>query len=243
MKIDAKELERLAAAQPRVDLYTGIHKALRACMADALLALGRCDPDDPQDLAAATERVLNLLDLCESHLQHENDFVHKAIEARACGGSEAVANDHIEHLEHIGQLRALVQALAQAAGGTRAVLAQQLYRQLALFVAENFRHMDVEETAHNAVLWARYTDAELIELHDALVASIPPGEMMRYVRWLVPFMNPAERLALTTDMRAKAPAPAFAAVLDCTRPHLTAGEWAKLARGLGLPAVPGLVAA
>jgi len=211
MKIDAKELERLAAAQPRVDLYTGIHKALRACMADALLALGRCDPDDPQDLAAATERVLNLLDLCESHLQHENDFV--------------------------------VQALAQAAGGTRAVLAQQLYRQLALFVAENFRHMDVEETAHNAVLWARYTDAELIELHDALVASIPPGEMMRYVRWLVPFMNPAERLALTTDMRAKAPAPAFAAVLDCTRPHLTAGEWAKLARGLGLPAVPGLVAA
>jgi hypothetical protein len=241
MKIDAQELERLAAAQPRVDLYTGIHKALRACMADALLALGRTDPEDDADVAAASQRVQDLLDLCESHLQHENDFVHRAIEARATGGSEAVANDHVEHLAQIGELRSLTRALDTGTAGARAVVAQQLYRQLALFVAENFRHMDVEETAHNAVLWARYTDAELVELHDRLVASIPPEKMMRYARWLVPFMNPAERLALASDMRAKAPAPAFQAVLDVTRPHLTAGEWAKLARGLGVPAVPGLV--
>ena len=33
---------------------------------------------------------------------------------------------------------------------------------LALFIADNFQHMHVEETAHNAVLWARYTDAELM---------------------------------------------------------------------------------
>jgi hypothetical protein len=99
----------------------------------------------------------------------------------------------------------------------------------------------VEETAHNAVLWARYTDAELEAIHDALVASIPPEEMMRTVRWLVPFMNPAERTALLADMRAKAPAPAFAAVLDMARAHLTQNEWAKLARSLGLPPVDGLV--
>ena len=243
MKIDAKELERLAAAQPRVDMYSGIHKALRACMADALSALGRLDPDDAQDVASASSRMTELLDFCESHLEHENAFVHRAIEARAPGAAAAVAHDHVEHEQHIGQLRTLVQALDTAPAEARAVVVQQLYRQLALFIAENFRHMNVEETAHNAVLWARYTDAELVAIHDDLVASIPPQKMMKIARWLVPSMSPAERLALASDMRVKAPPPAFEAMLDVVRPHLSAGEWAKLASGLGRPAVPGLMVA
>src|SRR5690349_21542552 len=129
MKIDAQELERLAAAQPRVDMYGGIHKAMRACMADALLALGRADPDDAADVAAATARVMDLLDLCEAHLQHEDDFIHRAIEARAAGASDAVAHDHGEHRKHIAQLRSLAQALRSARPGAAAVVAQQLYRQ------------------------------------------------------------------------------------------------------------------
>ena len=35
------------------------------------------------------------------------------------------------------------------------------YRRLSRFVAENFEHMLVEETRHNAALWELYTDAEL----------------------------------------------------------------------------------
>ena len=100
----------------------------------------------------------------------------------------------------------------------------------------------MEETAHNAVLWARYTDAELVDIHNALVASIPPADMMFSLRWLVPSMNPTERAALLRDMQAHAPEPAFAAALDVVRPHLTPNDWAKLCRALELPPVPGLVA-
>lgn len=41
---------------------------------------------------------------------------------------------------------------------------------------------------------------------------------------------------MLADMRAKAPPPAFAAVLDLVRPHLSAREWDKLAQALDLPA-------
>jgi hypothetical protein len=141
-------------------------------------------------------------------------------------------------------LRASVAGVRSCAeASTRAGLVQQLYRELTLFVAENFQHMHVEETAHNAVLWARYTDAELLAIHDALVASIPPQEMLATARWMVPSMNPAERLGLLSGIRANAPAPAFQAILDTVQPHLTQGEWAKLARGLGIAPVPGLVEA
>lgn len=245
MNITPQEISQVAAVQaaPRLDLYAGIHKALRALMADTLLALGRMDADDELELAQTSQRVLELLDFCASHLRHENQFIHAAMEARAPGASEAIAHEHEEHELHIAELGGLVGALLKMPATQRAGAALELYRQLALFIAGNFQHMHVEETAHNAVLWSRYTDAELTALHAALVASIPPQEMMYVVRWMVPFMNPAERIAMLSDMQAHAPAPAFAAALDLVRPHLSDVEWAKLTRGLGLPAVPGLVQA
>ena len=235
MKIDSQELQQVAATQaPRMDMYAGIHKALRALMADTLVAVGRMDSTDGLELAQTTQRVVELLDFCRSHLRHENEFVHAAIEARAPGASAAIAHEHEEHEQHIASLGQAVEALRACPAAQRVAGARDLYGELALFIAENFQHMHVEETAHNAVLWARYTDAELVEIHDALVASIPPEEMMFIMRWLIPFMNPAERAAVLGDMRSNAPAPAFAAVLATVRPHLTDREWAKLARSLDL---------
>ena len=245
MNIDPKELASVAAAQqPRVDMYGGIHKALRAFMADTLLAVGRMDADDALEVGRTTEQVLALLEGCASHLAHEDAFVHTAIEARAAGGSAAIAHEHEEHLRQIDALAARVAAVrACPQPALRAQLVGQLYASLSLFIAENFQHMHVEETAHNALLWARYTDAELVAIHDALVASIPPEEMMKTARWLVPFMNPQERAGLLGDIRIKAPLPAFQAILDVVQPHLTTTEWAKLMRALDMPPVPGLVAA
>jgi len=237
MKIDSNEIKQVAAAElPRVDMYAGIHKALRALMADTLLAVGRMDCDDALERAQTVQRVLELLDFCANHLKHENDFIHVALEARAPGASEVIAHEHEEHLGAIGRLATAAGVLRDCAVIERPLAARQLYRQLALFIADNFQHMNVEETAHNAVLWARYTDVELAAIHDALVASIPPDEMMYTVRWLVPFMNPIERLGLLDGIRAKAPAPAFQAILDTVQPHLTQQEWVKLARGLGITA-------
>lgn len=232
----------LAAAQQqtRFDMYCGIHKAMRAMMADTLLALGRMDPQDADEVDAVCARVRQLLDFCASHLDHENAFLHKAIEARAPGASEVAAHEHENHLKHLTHLNASVAALT-ATPQAKPAAALHLYRELALFVADNFRHMHVEETAHNAVLWARYTDAELVAIHDELVASIPAADMMDTLRWMVPAMNPAERSALLEDMKDHAPEAAFAAALDVGRPHLTQTEWVKLTRSLGLAPVSGLV--
>lgn len=245
MKFDSREIQAVAAAQPaRIDLYVGIHKALRALMTDTLLDLGRADPDDTEECHAISGRILELLDFCANHLKHENDFIHTAIEARATGASAVIAHEHDEHVDHIQGLKSKVLALRQQAGGQMAsAVVLDLYRDLALFVAHNFQHMHVEETAHNTVLWARYTDAELLALHDRLLASIPPAEMMYTLRWLVPYMNPAERTALLKDMQAHAPAPAFEGAMALVQPHLNTREWAKLTRSLGLAPVPGLVTA
>ena len=237
MKIDSTEFAALSHTQetPRVDLYGIIHKAIRALMSDTLLAVGRMDCSDAAERATVAVKVGELLDLCTSHLEHENLYVHPAIEARAPGASALIAHEHDEHRQHIGGLRTALERLAAAHDNTAlASSAQALYRQLALFMADNFEHMHTEETAHNAVLWARYTDAELLAIHAALVASIPPQEMAFTLRWMLPAMSPQERSAMLADMRADAPAPVFDAVLDIARQHLDAPSWAMLARALGV---------
>jgi len=242
MKNDSRELQQVRsaaanAAAPRVDLYAGIHKALRALLADTLVAVGRVDVEDPLELAQTTQRVLQLLDFMRSHLRHENEFVHPALEARSPGASSVIAYEHEGHEEEITRLANETTALLQAPAEERAADALTLYRHLSLFTAHHFEHMYGEETAHNAALWAHYTDAELIAIHDALVASIPPEEMMFVMRWMVPYMSPQERAGMLADMRAKAPPPAFAAVLGVVRPHLGEREWEKLAQALNLPPV------
>jgi hypothetical protein len=231
----------LPAAAPRVDLYAPIHKALRHYMTDTLHRVGRMDVFDADDMGRALGQLEALLDLCINHIHHENDFMHTAIEARQPRAASRTADDHVDHFESIDALRAEAKTVRTAPEAERMGMALRLYRHLALFVAENFQHMHFEETHNNAALWAHYTDAELVDLHHRLLASIPPAENMEVGRWMVPAVSPAERAVIVGGMKAAAPAPAFQAMLDVIRPHLDDTAWDKLARAIGVPPQPGLV--
>ncbi len=228
-----------AAATPRVDLYAAVHKGLRLFMTDTLARVGRLDVGDDDEIKATLGQLDTLLSICRSHLGHENEFVHTAIEARQPGGSMRIEGEHEEHLSAIAALAsdaAALRALPTAAA------AQRLYRRLAIFVAENLQHMDVEETAHNAALWSAYTDLELMAIHERLLASIEPAEMATSLRWMVPAMSPAERAGMLGGMATQMPPEAMREVLAKVRALLDDRAWAKLARALNLPPVPGLVA-
>ena len=219
---------------PRFDMYAGIHKALRSFMGETLVRVGRADVTDPDDLHAALEQLETLLTLCLSHIEHENEFVHTAIEARQPGGAARCGGDHVEHRDSIDALRTEAAALRSAAARVQPALALRLYHHLSLFVAENFQHMHIEETVNNAALWAAYSDAELIEIHDRLAASIAPPEFVLVARWMVPALNPTERAMLLGGIRAHTPPEAFLGLLAGVRPHIDTRGWDKLARAVGV---------
>ncbi len=215
-------------AAQRYDIYAVVHKGLRAFLGDTLAQVGRIDAFDAEDVARGAASVRALLDACRAHLHHEDRHLHPAMEARRPGSAARTADDHLEHGEAIEALEHLVQALESSAGAERQANCTRLYRQLSLFVAENLVHMQVEETHNMAVLWGAYTDAELLAIEQAIVASIPPERALQFMRWMLPYANHAERVALLTGMRAAAPVQAFQAVLAVVRAHLTDKEWAKL---------------
>ena len=229
----------MTAATPRFDFYASIHKALRRFMCDTLLKLGALDVADTAEMERTLGQLGALLPQLRSHLEHENDFVHTAIEARRPAGARQTANDHIEHVATIRALEEEMQALRALPAEQRMPAAHRLYRHLSLFVAENFEHMHEEETINNATLWSLYSDEELVALHDRLMASIPPREVMDTVHWLAPSLNPQELAALLGDFQTKTPPEPFRHVLDLVRGRLDQTSWAKLARALRVPR-PGL---
>ena len=222
---------------PRYDLYAGIHKALRAFMADTLVAVGRMDANDAADTGPALAQLRALLGCLQAHLGHENEFVHPALESASIGAAGRIAIEHIEHEREIAALEAHIDAFDAAEASARPLLALALYRELALFVSENFSHMQYEEVVHGAQLWAHYSDAQLLDLEQRIVASQTPDEAMLVLRWMLPYMAHAERCALMLGMRAMAPAPVFAAVCELARTHLRESDWVKLSAVLSAPSL------
>jgi hypothetical protein len=222
-------------AAPRPDLYQGIHKALRLLYADTLTQLGSVDPADDGALAMVLAQCGDLLDLLALHYDDEDRFVHPALERAQPGCTGRVTAEHVRHREALDALRERVEVVRVSHGATRAAALSRLYGALALVMAEDFEHMHFEDVELNAVLWRHYGDAELLAVHEAIIASIPPQTMMLALRWMLPALNAGERAGLLLGAREGMPPQAFAAALALARERLTLGEWRKLAYALQVP--------
>ena len=217
----------------RYDIYRHIHKALRAMMADTLVRLGRFDSTDDDEAASLMAQVQSMCAFTESHLRHEDDHVHPAME-KACPGSAGITTaEHPEHAEACRQLSTLAARLPGASFGARAVLATQLYQQVGLFMAECLEHMLMEETTNNQVLWAAYSDAQLHALEMEIVATLTPAEHGMTLQWMIPAMTPHERLAMLDGVRGGAPVQVFIGMMEALREPLGARQWQQLADALG----------
>lgn len=219
-------------ATGRYDLYLVIHKGIRALVTDSLLRAGRMDPFDDEETSAVVARVRDLVELAESHAHHEERFIHKAMEARAPGSTRDIDEDHRTHREALAGLARGCDEVARSTGAARAAAALALYRALALYVAKDLVHMHAEETENNAVLWATYSDEELVALTERLVASVPPRQNAIFARWMASASAPAERAQLLANARGKMPAPAFSGMLQSILAELGRKDRDKLEAAL-----------
>jgi len=216
----------------RFDIYRNIHMGLRACMMEVLLAVGRMDPQDVAELGTVLGQVRFLLRFCQLHLKKEEKFVHPAMEARAPGSTTHIASDHGDHLRALEELEAAVVAVEQAADGARQKPALALYKQLALFVGENFVHMHIEETDHNEVLWRTHCDQEIIAIEHAIIASLEPEDKPLTLRWMLPALSPQVRAMMVGMLRANLPPEAMAGIMAMLKAHLSDANWRKLTEAL-----------
>lgn len=190
------------------DLYYAVHKGIRLANARMLIALGQADPGDEAGLMEVLGRLSAHLEICLSHLTHENEKIHAVVETRVPGGAEHQGEDHDHHLAAFGELRRMAEEVA-AAGDDRAAKLRRLYQRFAIFVADDLVHMHEEETELMPLIAANFSAEEIDGIEHAIVSNIPPAKMAGFGRFMLGAASRSERMAMVTGMRQAMPVEAF----------------------------------
>lgn len=222
---------------PRVDLYTGVHKGLRAFLFDTYVRLQRLDVGDEVGITETMTQLRTVLRLCDLHLHDESEHIHPVLEARTEGATLHAEEHHDDQAIEALHLRALGDDVLIRRHGERARALQQLVRRYSRYVGGQLEHMSHEEEVLLPALHAAFTDDELRTMHHAIVSSIPPADMAVFLRWMFPAVSHPERVAMLSGMKV-GPHAAFVGALSLACAHLPALEATRLLEALGLKEIP-----
>ena len=180
----------------RIELFGPIHKGLRAALCETATLLARTDFQDPAASRAAAASVGEVLGFLDEHAGHEDDKVLPVLQAHSPELAAELRSDHarVEGLQE--EIGAIATRLELASPAERVSLGARLHEKVWLLLAEHARHMQVEESRANRVLYANLSDEELAALHGRIVGSIPPARIAEWMKILLPALEPAERAAL-----------------------------------------------
>jgi hypothetical protein len=219
--------------ETRYNLYSSIHKGLRRAQAQLMMRLGAADALNEALVAALVRDIRLMVSMGRKHLHHENLHIHTQIEARSPGASSRLADDHDSHERDFDDIEARLAAIEAAPAEQRSPLLRALYLRYTQFQAHDFEHMIEEETETLSLLHRLFSDDELATIEGNIVGSVPPDEMMEFIRIMIPAMNPVERLEMLGGMKAAMPVPVFAAVVDMgVKPVLEPADWQALEQAL-----------
>ncbi len=207
----------------RLDLYRNVHKGIRVMLFDLVQKSGRTDFTDLTAVAKLRADVRDIFELLESHAHNEDTYAMPLVR----NANPALAREFAEaHEDQEARLPGLLAALEAIDTSSHDAERQghAFVVQLSRVAGELLTHMADEEIEINAVLWDAYSDEELHAAEQRLVSSIPPAKMERYLRWMLPAMNPSER----ADFLAMLPPPVFTFVRQLAKQVLPPAEDAKL---------------
>jgi hypothetical protein len=218
---------------PRTHLYRDIHKAVRLLLCELSQTVGCTDWSDAPSLEALRARVRRDFSLLGSHAHHEDAYILPLLEAHCPEVARRLSRDHAKQHD---TMPALERQLAAIDPSSPAALAHgDAFRvRLSRYIAEQLEHMADEEEFAMAGLYAALDDPQLVAVHDALVASVPPEELMSWLAYMIPAMAAPDRAGMLAGMRAGAPAEVFEAVIDLSRQVLSEAAFEDLRRRLGM---------
>lgn len=216
-----------------VDLYRDIHKGIRTELFATTEEAGRIDPTERLDRQALRDHVVGVVELLVTHAHHEDGHIQPVVERHLPDLADQVAEDH-EVLEvRLTGLREQAEAAVAASDDQRSHL-HRLHLDLAAFTSAYLAHQDLEERVIMPALEDEIGVDATLDLHRAIVGSIPPAEMATSLAVMVPAMNVDDRTELLGGMKAGAPPEVFAGMWSLVGSVLEPRDVEALASRLGV---------
>jgi hypothetical protein len=215
-----------------LDLYRDIHKGIRSELFAVTEQAGRIDPASRDDRAAVAAHVTSVVDLLVEHAEHEDGAIQPVLEQVLPALAARVAAEHGTIEARLAGLDELADEAMAAGEADQRGTSHRLYVELAAFTCAYLDHQDVEERLVMPALQDAVGVDAVADIHQVIIAGIPPEQMARSLAVMMPAMNIDDRAELLGGMRAGAPAEVFAGVWSLVGSVLAPAEHAALARRL-----------
>lgn len=222
---------------PRHDLYTMIHKGVRALLAELAMEVAHAATSSDSDAARLRHRVARAVAFQREHAEHEDTHVAPLIERAAPALFAALTHEHAALERRLDRVLALAVRLSATAQPARREIGCALHGEVLALIEDQLRHMRREETEVNDALWSAYDDETLAAISQAIQRDIPLPRLIDWLEILLPALSFDERLALLGGIRADAPHLVAGAVFDASR-EILGESWPDLAARLRAPGPP-----
>ncbi|HVX16784.1 MAG TPA: hemerythrin domain-containing protein [Acidimicrobiales bacterium] len=216
------------------DLYRDIHKGIRAELFTITSSAGSLDPADQGARERLAGRVRRLVDLLVTHAEHEDGAIQPVLEQQLPDLAEQVATDHETLEARVQGLAVMADECVNEAEQHQRVAGHVLYLELASFTSAYLAHQDLEERVLMPAIERAVGVDEVIAIHQAIIGSMPPAELVPGLVAMIPAMNVDDRTELLAGIRMSGPPEAFDGVWELTGSLLDATDLAALRARLGL---------
>jgi hypothetical protein len=210
---------------PRFDLFTSIHKAIRAMIYDTGGRLQTVDFADERAVVKTTADLIPVLSLLREHHDTEERFVFPEVHRFDPALVDDLQSQHrtIETLLAIsGDAVVAAHDAGPAERGEAGVELNRRFNELAAFYLEHLAH---EEVTILPVTWEHFDDTELLAIQGAIMASMEPELALQWLGWMLRGLNRAELVGMLAGAKANMPEPALEAIRDLAAANMEPAAW------------------
>lgn len=219
-------------SNPRVDLFSVIHKMLRVSIFDTAALIARADFTSPEQRRIVIDKFTETFHFLAEHHLHEDTHVLSVVQKIAPALAERIEADHQSLDESLNKAQGVATQLETATAATALGLGSELHLAFSVFIGAYLSHMATEEVEVNAALWEHLSDDELVGIRAALQGAIPPARFAEWFAYMVPAMNLQERIGVLSGIKMNAPSAAFDALGGVARSALGESDWKQVASSL-----------
>lgn len=188
-----------------VDLFTGIHKAIRAMLFDLAQTVQTVDVEDPARRAALRQDIETLFGFLQEHGDSEDQLIFPLAAQDEPQLAAALDAEHHSHITLAERILAETAALESAADAReRQAALAVLRRSVHDFTAGQLTHMNREEREMLPATQRVASDEQLRAVLGTILGGITIERHAAWMRWMLPSLTPQE---LDTLLRGLAAAP------------------------------------
>ena len=211
---------------PRVNIYGFPHKGLRNGLSQLMFQASKTDVTSEASVAELKELTATLVELLDLHQSAEDSVVLSHLESRVPGSTE---KNHADHDALHAKVAAFAAHIQDIQHGDSMAMTQQALDMVASFSSEYLMHMAEEENEINEVIWANFSDEEILQWQGEIMGKLTPEQKMNWFRFIVPALNPMERQIMLGGVKEVLPPEAYQGILDMLSNYMPADEIAPLA--------------